>query len=127
MHSCFECIEPEMLAIGKKIKSLRQQKGWSQSEIAEMLNISVPAFSKIETDITDLNISRLKQIAEVFNVPVVELLSESSAPGAEYVDELKKAKETISAQSEKINKLQEYVITLYEELHKVKQGAVSNP
>jgi transcriptional regulator with XRE-family HTH domain len=116
-----------MLAIGKKIKSLRQQKGWSQSEMAEKLSISIPAFSKIETDITDLNISRLKQISEVFNVHIVELLSDNKVPNAEYVDELKKAKETISTQAEKINKLQEYVITLYEELHKVKQGSVSHP
>lgn len=116
-----------MLAIGKKIKSLRQQKGWSQSEMAEKLSISIPAFSKIETDITDLNISRLKQISEVFNVHIVELLSDDTVPNAEYVDELKKAKETISTQAEKINKLQEYVITLYEELHKVKQGSVSHP
>jgi transcriptional regulator with XRE-family HTH domain len=36
-----------MHSIGKKIKTLRQQKGWSQSEIAEMLSISIPAFSKL--------------------------------------------------------------------------------
>jgi transcriptional regulator with XRE-family HTH domain len=115
-----------MHSIGKKIKTLRQQKGWSQSEIAEMLSISIPAFSKIESDITDVNMSRLKQIAGVFGVEVIELLSGDRTPSQEYVDELKKAKETVEAQSIKINKLQEYIITLYEELHKVKHGAVNS-
>jgi transcriptional regulator with XRE-family HTH domain len=114
-----------MHSIGKRIKSLRQQKGWSQSDIAEMLNISIPAFSKIESDITDINMSRLNQIAGVFGIEVIELLSNNTTPTQEYTDELKKAKETIQEQTIKINKLQEYIISLYEELHKLKQGAVN--
>lgn len=114
-----------MHSIGKKIKILRQQKGWSQSDIAEMLSISIPAFSKIESDITDINMSRLTQIAGVFGVEVVELLSDTPTPSQEYADELKKAKETVEIQGGKINKLQEYIITLYEELHKLKQGVVN--
>ena len=35
--------------IGKNIRRLRQKKGWSQSQVAAELKISVPAFSKIET------------------------------------------------------------------------------
>ena len=114
-----------MHSIGKKIKSLRQQKGWSQSDIADRLGISIPAFSKIESDITDINMSRLKQIANVLDVEVLELLSSSTTPTQEYIDELKRAKDTVEAQAAKINKLQEYVITLYEELHKAKQGVVN--
>lgn len=110
-----------MLEIGKKIKSLRQIKGWSQAEIAEMLNISVPAFSKIETDITDINVSRLKQIADLFGVPITEMLTSGTIENVKYNDELKTAKETIDAQALKISHLQEYIITLYEELHKTKQ------
>jgi len=115
-----------MLEIGKKIKTLRQQKGWSQSDIAGLLKISIPAFSKIESDITDLNISRLKQIAEVFGVQVYELVSEDTEPNQSQIDELKNARETILMQAGKINRLQEYIITLYEELHKLKQNNVVN-
>ena len=98
----------KMHSIGKKIKGLRQQKGWSQGDVAEMLGISVPAFSKIETDITDLNMSRLKQIAAVFEVELIWLLSADANPSQVYVDELKKAREIIETQAAKINKLQEY-------------------
>jgi len=115
-----------MLEIGKKIKSLRQIKGWSQAEIAEMLNISVPAFSKIETDITDINVSRLKQIADIFGVPITDMLNTGIVENVKYNDELKVAKETIEAQALKVSHLQEYIITLYEQLNKTKQTLVNS-
>jgi len=107
-----------MFEIGKRIKTLRQQRDWSQSDIAKLLNISVPAFSKIESDVTDVNISRLNQIAETFGVPVIDLISTQVEPSQSLLDEFKEAKNTIAAQSAKINQLQEYIITLYEQLHK---------
>lgn len=115
-----------MDSIGKRIKALRQQKDWLQSDVAQKLNISVPAFSKIESDITDINISRLKEIANIFGVEMIELLSDNTTPTKEYVDELKKTKETVEAQDAKINKLQEYIIRLYEELHTLKQGVINS-
>ena len=114
-----------MLEIGKKIKSLRQKKGWSQVDIAEMLGISVPAFSKIETDITDVNVSRLSQIADIFEVHISQMFLDENAGASESQSELEKSKETKEAQTAKISHLQEYIITLYEELHKVKT-VVSN-
>lgn len=109
-----------MLEIGKKIKGLRQKKGWSQLETAERLGISVPAFSKIETDVTDLNVSRLSQIANLFEVHISEMFLSDTEESPEAQDELKKAKDTIEAQAAKISHLQEYIITLYEELHKTR-------
>jgi len=109
-----------MLEIGKKIKALRQKKGWSQLETAEKLGISVPAFSKIETDVTDVNVSRLAQISDLFGVHISEMFLGDADESPEAQDEMKKAKETIEAQAAKISHLQEYIITLYEELHKTK-------
>jgi transcriptional regulator with XRE-family HTH domain len=51
-----------MQDLGRKIKLMRQQNGWSQGDVAKRLDISVPAFSKIETGVTDINLSRLEQI-----------------------------------------------------------------
>jgi transcriptional regulator with XRE-family HTH domain len=64
-----------MKTLGKKIRLLRHQKGWSQEEVAKSLDISIPAFSKIETGITDINLSRLEQIAVLFEMSVVQLLT----------------------------------------------------
>lgn len=34
--------------LGKAIRLLRHQKDWSQRDVAKRLDISIPAFSKIE-------------------------------------------------------------------------------
>jgi transcriptional regulator with XRE-family HTH domain len=49
-------------SVGKNIRTLRHQRGWSQEDVANRLGISIPAFSKIETGVTDINLSRLEQI-----------------------------------------------------------------
>ena len=64
-----------MKTLGKKIRLLRHQKGWSQEDVAKRLDISIPAFSKIETGITDINLSRLEQISNLFEMTVVQLLT----------------------------------------------------
>lgn len=84
-----------MLEIGKRIKSLRQKRQWSQGDVATRLDISVAAFSKIETDVTDVSISRLEQLAAIFEITLAEFLLPQEDHGPQYVDELKKAKETI--------------------------------
>src|SRR3954464_2260972 len=61
--------------IGKNIRTFRHQHGWSQEDVANRLGISIPAFSKIETGVTDINLSRLEQIANIFEVNVVNLLA----------------------------------------------------
>ena len=61
--------------IGNKIRSLRVLKELSQENVAEMLNISVTAYSKIERGETDVQLSRLNQIANVFKVSIEEILN----------------------------------------------------
>src|SRR3954465_9830929 len=62
-------------SVGMNIRTLRHEHGWSQEDVANRLGISIPAFSKIETGVTDINLSRLEQIANIFEVSVVNLLS----------------------------------------------------
>lgn len=106
-----------MSTIGKNIRQLRQKKGWSQGEVAKRLNISIPAFSKIETGVTDINFSRLDQIARLFEVTTLEVISldylKLEDGNYQKVSELK-AK--VSEQEEEIIKLQKKVIDLYEEI-----------
>src|ERR1700743_2825872 len=61
--------------VGKNIRAFRHQHGWSQEDVANRLGISIPAFSKIETGVTDINLSRLEQIANIFEIDVVQILS----------------------------------------------------
>jgi transcriptional regulator with XRE-family HTH domain len=108
-----------MNLIGKNIRTLRQRNGWSQGEVAKRLTISIPAFSKIETGITDVNISRLEQIAALFEVSTIELISkEGEHHQTENTAEINMLKEKIAFKEEEIISLQKKVIELYEELRK---------
>ena len=102
---------------GKNIRTLRHERGWSQEDVATRLGISIPAFSKIETGVTDINLSRLEQIANIFEVSVVNLLS------LEYVEEPSSQDVSLNIIQKKlldremeITNLQRKVILLYEEL-----------
>lgn len=77
--------------------------------MADKLNLSLPAYSKIERNITDVGFKRLTQIAKVFGITVVELLSISSKP-SEQTD-LQKA---LAERDKEINKLQKRIIELLE-------------
>ena len=104
-------------SVGQNIKYLRVQNGWTQNDIANRLGISIPALSKIETGITDVNLSRLEQIAHIYEVTLVQLLNiynEQLEPVVLHGDILRKK---INEQETEINSLQRKVIELYDELH----------
>ncbi|SFC25532.1 Helix-turn-helix domain-containing protein [Parapedobacter composti] len=107
-----------MNALGKKIRLLRHQRGWSQEDVAKRLDISIPAFSKIETGITDVNLSRLDQISRLFGLTVVQLLATSdSEEEKKYASELALVNKKLQEREAEIIELQKKVIELYELLH----------
>jgi len=61
------------MELHEKIKILRHKKGWSQEQTAHQLGISVNGYGNIERGETDIPLSRLKKIAEVFDVDLAEL------------------------------------------------------
>jgi len=106
-----------MKTLGKKIRLLRHQRGWSQEDVAKRLDISIPAFSKIETGITDINLSRLEQISILFEMSVVQLLTFNDAEQEQkYNSELDTISKKLSDREAEVIDLQKKVIELYEEL-----------
>jgi len=103
-------------SVGKNIRTLRHQRGWSQEDVANRLGISIPAFSKIETGVTDINLSRLEQIANIYEVNVVNLLSLEIEEAEPQVSNLSIAQKKILDRETEIANLQRKVILLYEEL-----------
>ena len=105
--------------IGKNIKLLRQKHNWNQSQVAKQLKISTPAFSKIETGITDVNYSRLDQIAKIFEVPVTALLAhDKDNLQSKRQEELDVLTNRLNNREGEIIKLQSLLIELYEEVRK---------
>jgi transcriptional regulator with XRE-family HTH domain len=103
-------------SIGKNIRTLRHQRGWSQEDVANRLGISIPAFSKIETGVTDINLSRLEQIANIYEVNVVQLFALEVEEAEPQLSNLNIAQKKISDREAEIANLQRKVILLYEEL-----------
>ncbi|MGM9479290.1 helix-turn-helix domain-containing protein [Pedobacter sp. GSP4] len=104
-----------MESIGARIKQSRLALGLSQADAAKKLNISTPAFCKIETGQTDLNISRLLQISTTFKVPVAQLIDAKSAEAHSSAELIALKKELIEKEEE-INRLRKKVIDLYDKL-----------
>lgn len=110
-----------MKTLGKKIRLLRHQKSWSQEDVAKRLEISIPAFSKIETGITDVNISRLEQISKLFDISVVQLLTFNDTEGQEqYNSEMEELTQKLHEREIELMDLQKKIIELYEELRNSK-------
>ncbi|TFF33268.1 helix-turn-helix domain-containing protein [Mucilaginibacter psychrotolerans] len=113
-----------MKTLGKKIRLLRHQKGWSQEEVAKRLDISIPAFSKIETGITDINLSRLEQIAALFEMSVVTLLTYNETEHDQKIaSELESVNKKLMDRETEVIDLQKKVIELFEELRHKKVTA----
>ncbi|MDB5025033.1 MAG: helix-turn-helix transcriptional regulator [Mucilaginibacter sp.] len=111
-------------SIGKSIRILRHQHGWSQEDIATRLGISIPAFSKIETGVTDVNLSRLEQIANIYEVSVVQLLTVDNEQVEMVPSHLNVIQKKLSDRETEIATLQRKVIELYEELRNKSSIAV---
>lgn len=71
----FSHYESLSMKVHEKIRFMRQSKNWSQDEMAEKLGMSVNGYAKIEQGKTDNHFSKLEQIADVFDMDVVELLT----------------------------------------------------
>lgn len=59
---------------GEKIRKFRLAKKLTQEDMANALNITQRAYSKIENDEVKLKIDRLNEIANILNVEIAELL-----------------------------------------------------
>jgi len=61
--------------LGKKISQIRKNRGYSQMQLAEMLDISTNALSIIETGNGFLTADTLEKILKVFDIEPDELFS----------------------------------------------------
>jgi len=65
--------------IGTLIRDMRKAAGMSQMRLADKIGVSYQQIQKYEKGSSQLNISRLLQIAEAFGVPVGTFLGDAEA------------------------------------------------
>lgn len=63
------------MQINEKIRMMREMNNWTQEDVAEKLHMSLTSYAKIERGETKLYLEKLQQIAEVFQIDIVDLLS----------------------------------------------------
>lgn len=104
-------------SVGDNIRSARIARNMSQGGVALAIGISVPALSKIENGQTDINLSRLAQLAKLFKLPVAALINKEAAMAdASVLVHLEQLKTTLADKELEISSLQKKVIQLYEKL-----------
>lgn len=65
---------------GKRILELRQAKGWTQKQLAEMIGVTDKAVSKWERGINYPDLSLLEPLAKAFETTVTDLLGLEDSP-----------------------------------------------
>lgn len=63
-----------MKSIGETIATLRKEKGMTQSQLAEKMNVTDKAVSKWERDLSCPDINTISKLADILDVSVEELL-----------------------------------------------------
>ena len=64
------------MTVGQKIKQLRKERGFTQMDLADRINVSYQQVQKYEKGDTNLSVQRLSAIAGVLEVPITIFLSE---------------------------------------------------
>lgn len=70
------------MSLAKKITSLRKERGWSQEELAERLEVSRQAVSKWESGFSAPELEKVVQLSQLFGVTTDYLLKDDSAVGS---------------------------------------------
>lgn len=73
-----KAVSPLPKLLGRNIKERRNQLGWTQATLAELVRVDVETISRIERGAILPSILKLEQVASVLGLPLAELLRSSS-------------------------------------------------
>lgn len=65
--------------IGKRLKAIREEKGYSLEDVALMTGVSRPSLSNIERGITSTSINNLWKISKGLSIPISYFFSEKNS------------------------------------------------
>lgn len=81
---------------------LREERGWSQAELARRINMNNTALNKVEKGVRKLSSAELDELASAFNVSTDYLLGRSNEKKEPYYELSNKEKNDIALQAEKL-------------------------
>lgn len=71
-------MEPVLVNIGANIRYLREQRGWTQSELAQYIGKARKTITRLEAGDQNSTILLLCDVAEVLGIDVVDLFKNIS-------------------------------------------------
>lgn len=105
------------MVIQTKLKLLRHDRGYRQEDVAGLIGVSIPAYSKMETGVTDLNYSRIVQLASLYGLTPVQLIDPEHNPltqGDAML--LKTLQDQLAKKEQQLSEMQSKMIGLCEQL-----------
>lgn len=93
------------MTLGKRLKKVRIEKGFSQAEVADFLNISRQSISRWETDKSYPDIDNLVELSKYYEVSIDELLTETKVLQQEINEKTEQMNKNIEEIEEKQKKL----------------------
>jgi transcriptional regulator with XRE-family HTH domain len=73
LHVAIEKDISFLISFGKKLKQLRKEKGFSQSQLAFEANVEISQISRIERGIINTTIQNAKLLSKILDVPLKDL------------------------------------------------------
>ena len=64
-----------LLKVGKRVRNLRTDRGWSQEELADRSGVNRSYMSRVELGKSDVSLSVLHKIARTLGLSLAELLT----------------------------------------------------
>lgn len=98
------------MEIGQRIKKIRESRNYTQEYMSDKLNISQNTYSKIETGGIKLTVDRLKQISDVLEMSIEEILNNET--------------QTFNFHNSNIEKFYGYIETLHEDNKELTQTTI---
>jgi len=67
--------DPRLIAFGEKVRQIRKEKGLSQEALADLSGIDRSYMGHIERGDQNITLTKIHQIADALDIPVVNLIS----------------------------------------------------
>lgn len=96
------------MTLGKRLKQVRIEKGFSQADVADFLNISRQSISRWETDKAYPDIDNLVELSKYYEVSIDELLTQTKDLQQEInkkTEQMNKNMDEIEKKQKKLNQL----------------------
>jgi transcriptional regulator with XRE-family HTH domain len=90
------------MEVHERIKSLREERQLTQSDLADRLGMSYQSYWKIENGKTELTITRLNQIASILNCTIAELMGFYTKDDSKNEDQIRLKQ--LEAEVQELNK-----------------------